>query len=184
MLHMCACAMLIMKPKNNQNDVISKPKPTDETFKTDLHYPNVVDLSGHESTLKMVTNLFSNFDFVLLLINKSSVIFGAAVVYTHLVAYAESQGISPSLGRLMVSLVGLSNLIGKLSLSALSQHPRINTVVLYIVAGIVAGEYSIRSHCLLESVRCIAQPHDRFGFFICTTEYLRYVSKGYLVIPQ
>ena len=41
----------------------------------------------------------------------------------------------------MVSLVGLSNLIGKLSLSALSQHPRINTVVLFIVAGIVAGEY-------------------------------------------
>ena len=90
MIHMCACAMLIMKPKN-QNDVISKTKPTEETFKTDLYNLNVADLSGHESTLKMVTSLFSNFNFILLLINGSSVIFGAAVVYTHLVAYAESQ---------------------------------------------------------------------------------------------
>ena len=140
MLHMCACAMLFMKPKKNQNDVISKTKSTDGTFKTDLHNPNVADLSGHQSTWKMVTSSFSNFNFVLLLINGSSVIFGAAVVYTHLAAYAESQGISPSL---MISLLGLSNLIGKLSLSALSQHPRINTVVLYIVTGIVAGEYYI-----------------------------------------
>ena len=140
MLHMCACAMLIMRSRNNQREEISKSKPIQETIKTDVHNPEVADLSSDESTLKIIACLFSNFHFDLLLINAASVISGAAVVYTQVVAYAESQGISPSLGRLIVSLVGLSNLIGKLSLSALSQHPRIYSIVLYLAAGAVAGE--------------------------------------------
>ena len=52
-------------------------------------------------------------------------------MYTHIVAFAASESIDESLGNTLVSTLGLSSLISRVVLSVLSQHPRINTIILY-----------------------------------------------------
>ena len=62
------------------------------------------------------------------------------MVFTHIAAYAESQGISTSLGRALVSVIGGGALIGKIGLGVLSQIPCTDTFVLYIVAVALRGK--------------------------------------------
>ena len=75
-----------------------------------------------------------------LLLNSLLFLFGLSVVFTHIAAYAESQGISASLGRALVSVIGGGALIGKIGLGVLSQIPCTDTFVLYTVAVALTGK--------------------------------------------
>ena len=61
-------------------------------------------------------------------------------MYTHFMAFAESQGVASSLRSLIISLIGFSSLLGRIALGMLSQHPNINTIVLYIAAVFLSGK--------------------------------------------
>ncbi len=66
---------------------------------------------------------------------------GTAVVYCHLLVYAEYQGISQNMGSLMISCLGIFSFAGRLGLSTMSQQPCTDTVVLYIIAILITGQY-------------------------------------------
>ena len=62
--------------------------------------------------------------FILLLANIFLFLFGCSVVFTHIIAFAESQGISSSLGRVLVSILGGAGITGRLEPDALDKHLR------------------------------------------------------------
>ena len=78
--------------------------------------------------------------FILVLVNIFLFLFGCSVVFTHIIAFAESQGISSSLGRVLVSILGGAGIAGRLGLSTLSQMPCTNTFVIYIAAVSLTGK--------------------------------------------
>lgn len=85
-------------------------------------------------------DIICNPNMILTLINSWMFLFRLSVVFTHIAAYAESQGISPSLSRALVSVLGGAGLVGRIGLSGLSQIPCTNTFVLYIVSVALTGE--------------------------------------------
>ena len=93
-----------------------------------------------EGLKEQTKNILTNPYFALLLVNGSMFLFGSSVVFTHIIAYAESQGISPALGRAMVSLLGVASLAGKICLGFVSQQKSVNTVMLYIAAVFISGK--------------------------------------------
>ena len=72
-------------------------------------------------------------------------LFGSSIVFTHIIAYAESQGISATLAKVMVTLLGVSSLLGKIGLGFISQKDGVNTILLYIVAVFISGEFNFLS---------------------------------------
>ena len=123
---------------------LAKKRQEDEIKNTPHSYCDVLEDSTKETTeesLKEQTkNILTNPYFALLLVNGSMFLFGSSVVFTHIIAYAESQGISPALGRAMVSLLGVASLAGKLCLGLVSQQKSVNTVMLYIAAVFISGK--------------------------------------------
>ena len=93
-----------------------------------------------ESIRLQSSEILRNSKMLALLLNSLLFLFGLSVVFTHIAAYAESQGISASLGRALVSVIGGGALIGKIGLGVLSQMPCTNTFVLYIVAVALTGK--------------------------------------------
>ena len=93
-----------------------------------------------ENIKQQTIDIICNPNMILTLINSWMFLFGLSVVFTHIAAYAESQGISPSLSRALVSVLGGAGLVGRIGLSGLSQIPCTNTFTLYIVAVALTGE--------------------------------------------
>ena len=120
--------MLLIKPSNKVlNNIVSR-KGEDK-----------YDIKQNQTTFHMTVTLFSDVHFVLLLISGCVFFFGAAVVYTHLIAFAKSQGMSSPLRNVMISLIGFMSLLGRITLGMLSQHPKISTMVVYTVAMFLSG---------------------------------------------
>ena len=93
-----------------------------------------------ESVRQQTSEILRDPRMLALLLNSLMFLFGLSVVFTHIAAYAESQGISASLGRALVSVIGGGALTGKIGLGILSQIPCTNTFVLYIVAVALTGK--------------------------------------------
>ena len=145
LLHMCVGAMLIMKPHHpkplrNLRGNDHKELTVRNGMKTQM--TSKPDFKRQDSVRSMTGSVLCNFNFILLMINSWMFVFGVGVVYTHILAFVESQGILPSLGNMMISAIGLSSLIGRILLSSLSQHPKINTHVLYVIAVFFCGKYN------------------------------------------
>ena len=65
--------------------------------------------------------------------------FGTSIIFTHVLPYAESKNISSSIGLLPVSVLGGTGFLGNIGLGAFAQLPRVNAIVLYIVAVVLCG---------------------------------------------
>ena len=78
--------------------------------------------------------LYTNVSFVLLMISLAMFLFAKSIVFTHILPYAVSENISSSVRLLLVSILGCSALVGKLALGAIAQLPRVNPIVLYMIA--------------------------------------------------
>ena len=64
---------------------------------------------------------------------------GISVLYLHLTALAESQGIDSDRSAYLLSALGIANLAGRFSYGFIAHHPRVNIIVLYSVSFCVAG---------------------------------------------
>ena len=138
LLNICVCAMLIIKPKDKR-----RPKTRKRTSSKQSSEITTIDYTlakPQKSSLQLAVTLFRNVHFILLLINNSVFYFGIAVIFTHLMAFAESRGVSPALRSLLISLLGLSSLTGRLALGLLGQHHKVNTIILYIIAVFSTGK--------------------------------------------
>ena len=93
-----------------------------------------------KSVKQQYLEILCNPCFILVLVNIFLFLFGCSVVFTHIIAFAESQGISSSLGRVLVSILGGAGIAGRLGLSTLSLMPCTNTFVICIAAVSVTGK--------------------------------------------
>ncbi len=163
MLHICVAAMWIWKPpakfvskagkteaeslassaervfvspvstgKNGQNALNSTASSEELTDDQVLRRDNSI---GHHTI-----TILSNRHFQLLLINNFLAVFGTSMIFTHLTAYAKSQGKSTGFGNLMLPVVGASSILGRIILNALCQQQWVNSITLYIVAATLCGK--------------------------------------------
>ena len=154
-LHICVGALFVMDPSQNQQSKVMeceiKKGKEDSEHAIDgnaeaksVGTANLIlgDTKTENSAAQMTFALFSNPSFIFLLCNCFAFQFGNAVVYTHIVAFAASEGVHQSMANVLVSALGLSSLFSRVILSALSQHPRINTVILYTTVIVICGNTS------------------------------------------
>ena len=147
LLHICVAAMLLMKPKPDRKNRIFReikleiPDKLNKEMETNSEYSKTILIN---QSVKFITHsIFSNFQFIVLLLNIFMFLFGSAVVFTHITAFAESEGISASFSNMMISALGLFSILGRICLSSLSQLPWINTIWLYIFAVFFCGKYTL-----------------------------------------
>ena len=159
MLNICVCAMLIIpqpedinykqsrsrstseEEKSNEKTV-KKLKTMDNDLTSDLSLPQRIS-SDNNNALHLTARVLSNVHFILLLINAIMLLFGSGVVFTHIMAFAQAQGSSASLGSMMISALGLSALLGRMGLGMLSQLPWVDTIILYALAVFITGQIQI-----------------------------------------
>ena len=131
------------------------PQPEDIGYKTPLQSEikklgnmnndinSKISLSDNHSVKHLTATVLSNIHFKLLLINAAMFLFGTGVVFTYIMAFTQSQGISSSLGSMMISVLGLSALLGRIGLGMLSQLPWLDTIVLYSVTVFIEGNLTL-----------------------------------------
>ena len=131
------------------------PQPEDIGYKTPLQsemkklgnmnndISSKISLPQNHSVKHLTATVLSNIHFILLLINAAMFLFGTGVVFTHIMAFTQSQGISSSLGSMMISVLGLSALLGRIGLGMLSQLPWLDTIILYTVAVFIEGNLTL-----------------------------------------
>lgn len=65
------------------------------------------------------------------------------MVFTHILSFVESEGVSESSGKSMVTVIGGAALAGRIGLSGLSQLSWVNTIILYTVAVFLCGKFML-----------------------------------------
>lgn len=155
LLHMCVSAMLLVEPQPEKQDSIFRETKLEIPDKTNGRVTNNNEYSKtiviHQSVKSMTLSIFSNLHFILLMLNTFMFLFGTAVVFTHIMAFAKSEGISASFSNVMVSALGLFSILGRVGLGSLSQLPWINTIWLYIFGVFFCGNYG-SEYCLIDNI--------------------------------
>lgn len=181
LLHICVGAMLIMKSHQEKNTTNTPENSNKEnvTKNNDANKDDVHDNNNHSNSAKTMTlNLISNVLFILLLISSTIFLFGQSVVFTHIIAFAESLNLSQSVGSAMVSAIGVSALIGRVVLSMLSQLPWVDSTVLYIAAVTVCGK------CYVFRNRQGKLYNACDNFISCRRAVCEHIAFTYLPVPD
>jgi predicted MFS family arabinose efflux permease len=87
----------------------------------------------------MGCDMFTNYRFELICFGSLIQAFGFSIVYVHLAVYAKYKGVSDDDSALLYSFIGLANFIGRLVWGFVAQNPRVNVLVMYILAMILVG---------------------------------------------
>ena len=117
LLHMCVSAMLLVEPQPEKHISIFQETKLEIPDKTNGRMTNNNEDSKiiviHQSVKSMTLSIFSNLHFISLMLNTFMFLFGTAVVFTHIMAFAKSEGISASFSNVMVSALGLFSILGR-----------------------------------------------------------------------
>ncbi len=106
------------KPEDiNENDAVIEKKP------------------GNVSNI----HILKNTNFLVLCIHTTIISFGISVIYVHLSAYAASIEFSENQGTFLFSILGVSNLMGRLMYGGLNQLPYFTPSCLHLWGFLVAG---------------------------------------------
>ena len=140
-LHICVGAMLIIKSprKKVKRKSINQPKDLKEKQETNDDGRNIPKTKNDIGYI--TSRIFSNWHFIILMLNTAMLHTGAAMVYTHIMAFAKSLGLSDSFGSVLISVIGFSNLVGRILTGLLTQAPVVNAVVLYTFLMSVCGKF-------------------------------------------
>ncbi|CAH1784837.1 unnamed protein product [Owenia fusiformis] len=122
-LNICVCAAIIA-PKNNPNKEI-KPAPSTED---NYNVERVCD-----------TSIFTNLNFTILCMNQLLYCFGHSILYVHFGEYAITMGVEEDHSVLLFSIIGISNLAGKIILGVISRFSFVNCILLYALTITTAG---------------------------------------------
>ena len=130
LLHVCVFAMLI----EGKSKVLIRKKEKDLALAKDLA------IKDCNSSTVMMLRALSNINLLWLLLSTFAGFFGVSVFVTHTMAFVESQLFSLSVGSLVISAFAFMSLAGRIVLSLVMQHPKINTLVLYIITATLFGK--------------------------------------------
>ena len=137
LLHICVFAMIIgcrQKPPIKKDTSKSYSKDMDKTY-TDTHEEILA------SPKDLILQLLKNMNFNWLSVSTFGGYFGLSIFITHAVAFVESQMYSTSVASMVVSAFGIAGLIGRLTFSAIMQHPKVNEIALYTLTLFLMGLY-------------------------------------------
>lgn len=97
------------------------------------------EIEDAEDFKLMDLSVFRDYGFIILCVNNVLVCFGLSVVYIHSAAYSESKGTDPERSSLLMSAIGISNLVGRVVFGSLGQIRRLDVTVMYAVAFALSG---------------------------------------------
>ncbi|XP_041373548.1 monocarboxylate transporter 13-like [Gigantopelta aegis] len=92
-----------------------------------------------KSQTSLDPTMFRKLDFWMLCMNNFLVCFGLSITYLHLTAYAENRGVDFERSALLVSGIGISNLVGRLAMGMIAQQQGVDTILLYLISFLVSG---------------------------------------------
>ena len=157
-LHVIILAMLIP-----QDAAKCEPESSSATDKTVIR-----DKSSSSNTSKwrhtLHLHIFQNSIYLTLCLNCLLFNFGMSVVYTHISAYAHSLKLGQNVADILISLLGLTNLIGRIGLGVIGQFDFVNVPVLFLISYLTAG-LGIIVCGLWTSLPGVATSTSVFGFF-------------------
>lgn len=136
-LQMCVAAMLVRPlPVKKQ----SKSSKMDQQSK---EIPQVKKTSYVQTTLK----LFKDIHVWLLMLNNVLFVFGIVIFVTHIIAFCLWTGLSESQADMILSLLGVSALLGRIITAMIAQHRRVKPYLMlflclcYVLAGVAMLSY-------------------------------------------
>ena len=144
MLQVCVGSMLIVGSNESKPSEFHHHK--DGLYITNMDNKSMKIRTTKDGAMHLTTELLVNFHFLLLLINTVMFFFGASVMYTHVLAYAKFRGTSQSIGVWLMSVFAVSTVLGRIVLSVISQHPRVSTIWVYVLATFLCGKLLITNH--------------------------------------
>ena len=98
----------------------------------------VVTISETEAkTVTWNLTIFKNNNYLMLLVNNFLFCIGMSIVYVHLGAYANTRGYSDDQAAILFSVVGVSNLVGRIAFGLFAM--RVSATILYLVGHVAAG---------------------------------------------
>ncbi|XP_046574733.1 monocarboxylate transporter 13-like [Haliotis rubra] len=103
--------------------------------------------------------------YLFLVCNNVLVCFGLSIVYLHLMAFAEVSGRTENESSMLMSSIGVANLIGRFALGSFGNHPRVNVVIVYSVCFILSGMTACFYPVLSNSYIAMVTLSSLFGFF-------------------
>ncbi len=131
-LHLCVAAMLVFKPIPKEN-INLESKEVVEVRKEYINKHNL-------PITVLMKQVVSDFKFQCLLLNTFLLCTGSYMASYHVLAYALHHGIQPYVAGAMLSVLGFCNLAGRLALSLLIQHPRVNTIYVHALSTCITGK--------------------------------------------
>ena len=106
-----------------------------------LRRPKVRDTEQTKMDYRLLFNLkiFKRKSYLILCLNQVLFSLGQSVVNVHIAYYASTIGTSVNESALLLSLVGILNLIGRVLIGIIAHHPRVCPIVLFIVCFVATG---------------------------------------------
>jgi predicted MFS family arabinose efflux permease len=108
--------------------------------------------------------VFKNGRYLMLCFNNMMLMFGVSIVYVHLSAYAELQGINGTESAMLFSVIGIANFLGRIFFGLAGHHPKVNVILAYIIAVFIGG---VPIECLpvISDYPVMVTVSAIFGFF-------------------
>ncbi len=137
LLHICVAAALIF-PQRKTTDDNNATKDSVNNIPDEDPKKKIKD-NDSASFRALALDIFKTPSACIMFVSTFFFYVGLSVVYTHVAVYAEFSGLPRAMGTLMVSCLGGSALMGRLVLSAISQQPCTDTVLLHMIAVLITG---------------------------------------------
>lgn len=153
-MHVCLAGLIISlvtdaKSVNIQNNSSAKAKTTTvNQDKTEQHKNSEIAIFISEDP-QAEKSIWVIPKYWALHANSLLFCFGQSVVYTHIASYATNCGFNSTLCSSFISIVGITNLVGRIGLGLIAQHPSISDHVntLFILCYMTAGLWTV-FYCL------------------------------------
>ena len=201
-MHTCAIALLVgilcTLNKRTETRVVTKlsAKQIESQMDLNANMTNIsleIELDYSDNKEKQY---FCSLKYLILHLNMILYCFGQSVIYTHIASYAHHKGHELVDSSYLISIIGISNVIGRILLGLVAQHPFVNITLLYASCYILSG-VCCYGYCLWTSYVTMASLMALLGFtlaafgpllseIVCTTVGVNNFASayGYLLISM
>ncbi|CAH1794226.1 unnamed protein product [Owenia fusiformis] len=141
-----------------------------KTEATDTNILSIISVSSEvKQILKemMDITILKNLSFIMFCVSNIILYMWYDVVYVYVTDRAINQGHSEALSSLLISIIGIVNTIGQVIFGVIGDHPKVNSLFLYMTAIIICG-VSVIVIPLCYNYPLLATATGGFGFFIAS----------------
>lgn len=169
----CSLCGLVMKPVPKNHNPNNEENIKDEVVETIVNFERIETSLFSRIVNKIVNKqLVKSVPFRLIWIGNLFEVMGVYCPYVYLPMLATSFGISASNASFLISVVGITNTIGRILSGWFADFPKVNAIIVTVIALIISGIFSI-SFCLLGYLSTSSNIYiifivicGMFGFFL------------------